>query len=249
LSVQHAGAQCALIQSPLVENEVKESRMRAQRIILHAAAVTALCACCMAQGSMGSQGMGQPNSGQRNPQGIGQNGVDSNAPPSMSSETDAASTNMKSPDQAFMMKAAQGGIAEVNLGNLAKQNGGSDAVKQFGDKMVTDHTQANDQLHQLAQQKGITLPSSPSSKDKRLSKMLESKQGADFDKAYIHDMVRDHEEDIAEFRREAQNGRDPDVKAWAQKTLPTLEQHLDNAKQVAGQVGATKSSGAMSAPQ
>jgi putative membrane protein len=79
--------------------------------------------------------------------------------------------------------------------------------------------------------------------------MLESKQGADFDKAYIHDMVRDHEEDIAEFRREAQNGRDPDVKAWAQKTLPTLEQHLDNAKQVAGQVGATKSASAMSAPQ
>jgi putative membrane protein len=90
-------------------------------------------------------------------------------------------------------------------------------------------------------------------KDKRTSKMLQSKQGADFDKAYIHDMVKDHEADLAEFRREAENGKDPDVKAWAQKTLPTLEQHLESAKQVAGQIGGSdtskKAAGAMSSPQ
>jgi putative membrane protein len=160
--------------------------------------------------------------------------------------------NMKSPDQEFIMKAAQGGLAEVDLGNLAKQNGGSDAVKQFGDRMVNDHSQANSQLQQIAQQKGITLPSSPSGKDKHLSKMLRTKQGAEFDKAYIHDMVKDHEADVAEFRHEAENGKDPDVKAWAQKTLPVLEQHLAASKQIAGQVGADtskKSPTAMSAPQ
>jgi len=222
--------------------------MRAQRMILHVVAITALSACCMAQG-MGMPQQGNGNSGQRMGQQTGmdqqQNQGDPNMPPSMSHDS-----MMKSPDQAFMVKAAQGGLAEVTLGSVAKQNGGSDAVKQFGDRMVTDHSQANDRLRQLAQQKGITLPSSPSMKDKRLSKTLQAKQGAEFDKAYIHDMVKDHEEDVAEFRKEAESGKDPDVKAWAQKTLPTLEQHLEMAKQVAGQVGGepSKSAGAMSSP-
>jgi putative membrane protein len=224
-------------------------------MILLVVAVTVFSACCMAQGmgqqqgGMGQPGMNQPNQqGMGQPGGIGQNG---NMPPNMG--TDSTGMNMKSPDQEFIMKAAQGGLAEVNMGKLAKQNGGSDAVKQFGDRMVTDHSQANDQLRQLAEKKGIMLPSSPSIKDKRTSKMLQSKQGADFDKAYIHDMVKDHEADVAEFRREAENGKDPDVKAWAQKTLPTLEQHLESAKQVAGQVGGNepskKNAGAMSSPQ
>jgi len=223
--------------------------MRAQRMILHAMAVTALSACCMAQGMGAQQGMGQPGMNQQNQQpGMGQPGMGNNMP-GMSTDT---GMNMKSPDQEFIMKAAQGGLAEVDLGNLAKQNGGSDAVKQFGDRMVNDHSQANSQLQQIAQQKGITLPSSPSGKDKHLSKMLRTKQGAEFDKAYIHDMVKDHEADVAEFRHEAENGKDPDVKAWAQKTLPVLEQHLAASKQIAGQVGADtskKSPTAMSAPQ
>jgi len=165
-------------------------------------------------------------------------------PPSMSNDN-----ALKSPDHEFIMKAAKGGMAEVNLGNLAQQNGGSDAVKKFGNRMVTDHSQANDQLRQIAQQEGITLPTNVDSKDERLTKMLQSKQGADFDKAYIRDMVKDHEADVAEFRNEAANGKDPQVKAWAQKTLPTLEQHLEMAKQVAGQVGADKKPGAMSSQQ
>jgi putative membrane protein len=138
------------------------------------------------------------------------------------------------------------------LGNIAKQNGGSDAVKQFGDKMVNDHSKSNNELKQLAQTKGVAVPTNVTAKDKRMSKMLGAKQGSDFDKAYIHDMVKDHEEDVAEFRNEAQNGKDPDVKAWAQKTLPTLEQHLALAKQVAGQVGpdtGKKTAGAMSSQQ
>jgi len=224
--------------------------MKVQRMIFHALAVATLGAMCMAQNYPASQDMGQ--TGARQP-GMGQRGgMGSNMPDTMSHDTSMDNSQMKSPDQAFVLKAAKGGMAEVAMGNIAKQNGKSDAVKQFGDKMVTDHSQANDQLKQLAQQKGITLPSGPSAKDKRTSKMLQSKQGADFDKAYIDDMVKDHETDVAEFREEAQNGKDPEVKAWAQKTLPTLEQHLANVKEIAGQVGADtnkKSAGAMSSQQ
>jgi len=190
---------------------------------------------------MGQQGMGQQGTQ------ADQQGMSPNQPSSMSSDS-----MMKSPDQMFVMKAAKGGMAEVATGNLAKQNGSSDAVKQFGDKMVTDHSQANDELRQLAQQKGISLPSDISSKDKHMNKMLASKQGADFDKAYAKDMVKDHEADVAEFRHEAENGKDPDVKAWAQKTLPILEQHLAAARQVAAQVGADttkKNTTAMSSQQ
>lgn len=217
--------------------------MRAQRMICHAVAVAALGTMGMAQSSMGrSGGMGQegqqPMGQQRT---IGQQNMGQ-----PSDHTAAASMN---PDHTFVMKAAQGGMAEVKLGNLAKKNGGSEAVKDFGNKMATDHSKANDELRQLAQKKGITLPGNVNAKDKRTSKMLAGKQGAGFDKAYIQDMVKDHEMDVAEFRKEAEQGKDPEVKAWAQKTLPVLEQHLAHAKEVAGQVGVDntkKSAGAMS---
>lgn len=224
--------------------------MRGNRWILQAVAVAALGAMCMGQnpggqGSMRPQGTSQSGMGQP---GMGQSsGLD----PSMSSNMDSGSA-MQSSDHIFVMKAAQGGMAEVTLGNLAKQNGSSDAVKQFGSKMVTDHSQANGELRQLAQRKQITLPKDVSAKDKKTNKMLSAKQGSDFDKAYIHDMVKDHETDVAEFREEASNGKDPEIKAWAQKTLPILEQHLATAKQVAGEVGvdsAKKGAGAMSSQQ
>jgi putative membrane protein len=202
----------------------------------------------MAQSGAGTPGqMGQPSLGQQGQPEIGRpggspGGLGNNMPDSMS--TDSAAD-----DRTFLMKAAQGGIAEVNFGNMAQQNGGSDAVKHFGEKMVADHSRANDELRQLAQQKGVSLPSNVSGKDKRVAKMLGAKQGPDFDRAYIHDMVKDHEEDIAEFRDEAEHGRDPDVKAWAQKTLPTLEQHLAMARKVAGQLNGKEAAGAMSSQQ
>jgi putative membrane protein len=211
--------------------------MRVQRMIFHAVAAAALGAVCLAQGGMGSMGgPDQRDMGRQRPQNMGQR-------LGMPADSD------DSPDRIFMKKAAEGGIAEVTMGNLAKQNGASDAVKQFGNMMVTDHSQANEQLRQMAKKKGITLPAAATGRDKKISKMLESKQGADFDKAYIHDMVKDHEADVSEFRKEATGGEDPEVKAWAQKTLPILEQHLAHAKEVAGQVGgdtAKKTAGAMS---
>ncbi len=190
--------------------------MKLQRLMFLAVAIAALGAMSMAQSSAG-QGMGQHQ----------------NVPSSMSTSSAA----MKSPDHRFIKEAAQGGMAEVELGNLAQQNSSSAAVKEFGNRMVTDHTKANDGLRQIADQKGITLPTTTDAKDEQTSKMLESKQGAAFDKAYMRDMVKDHEADIAAFRHEAEYGKDPQVKAWAQQTLPVLEEHLSLAKKTAGEVG------------
>ena len=144
-------------------------------------------------------------------------------------------------DQQFMKKAAEGGIAEVQLGQLAQKNASNSSVKQFGERMVTDHSKANDQARKLGSEKNIALPTSMNSKDQALYRNLSAKTGAEFDKAYITAMIKDHKEDIAEFRREASSGNDPDIKAWAAKTLPVLEEHLRMAEDCAKQLGISTS--------
>lgn len=134
-----------------------------------------------------------------------------------------------SADSRWMMKAAQGGMAEVELGNLAKEHASNDAAKMFGQHMVDDHSKANDELKALAGQKNVTLPTAVDAKDKAIMDKLSAMNGAAFDKAYIRDMIADHKKDIAEFQKEANAGKDPEVKAWAAKTLPTLQSHLKMA--------------------
>jgi putative membrane protein len=133
-------------------------------------------------------------------------------------------------DSDFMMKAAQGGMAEVNMGNMASSKATNADVKKFGDRMVTDHSKANDELKQLASTKGVTLPTDVNDEQKKAMDMMSSKNGKDFDKAYIDDMVKDHETDVAEFEKASKNAKDADLKAWATKTLPTLQEHLKMAK-------------------
>ncbi len=147
-----------------------------------------------------------------------------------------------SADHAFAMKAARGGMAEVEFGRIAAQNGGDASVKEFGKKMVDDHSKANDELKQIASSKGIPLPGGPAAKDKRTAEKLQKMNGASFDKAYMKDMVSDHKKDVAEFEREARSGKDPELKAFAEKTLPTLKQHLQMAEDTAAKVGATSAS-------
>ena len=155
----------------------------------------------------------------------------------------SANSNASSQDQQFLMKAAQGGMAEVALGRLAEKNASNSSVKQFGERMVQDHTKANDQAKSLASQKGVTLPASMNSKDEALERTLSSKTGSDFDKAYITAMLKDHKEDIAEFQNEANSGIDRDIKAWASKTLPTLQEHYRMAEGCARQLGISVSTG------
>jgi putative membrane protein len=143
-----------------------------------------------------------------------------------------------SSDRQFMTKAAQGGMAEVELGELASKHAASPAVKQFGQHMVHDHSKANAELKSLASKKGVTLPKSLSSEDAQTKAKLEKLSGAAFDEAYMKDMVEDHSKDVSEFKKEANSADDPDLKTWAGKTLPTLEHHLQMATSTASKVGA-----------
>ena len=133
-------------------------------------------------------------------------------------------------DKKFANEAAIGGMTEVELGKLAVQKASSDAVKQFGQRMIDDHTKANDQLKEIASKEGIDLPQSLDSKQQSHVDKLAKLSGPAFDKAYMKDMVKDHEKDVNEFKNEAQNGADPNIKQFASSTLPTLEQHLSAAK-------------------
>jgi putative membrane protein len=140
-------------------------------------------------------------------------------------------------DQAWVMKVAKGGMAEVELGKLATEKASADSVKQFGQRMVADHSKANDELKALAQNKNITLPADLGPEDKALRDRLTKLSGPAFDQAYMKAMVTDHVKDVAAFRTESKAGKDADVKAWAAKTLPTLEEHLKMARDANGTVG------------
>jgi len=141
-----------------------------------------------------------------------------------------SATNLSGPDADFVNKAAQGGLAEVQLGQMVAQKAQNQAVKDFAQRMVDDHSKANDQLKQLASQKGITLPADVDSSDKQFQDQLSSASGAKFDKMYMDHMVQDHKKDVSEFQSEATKAADPDVKNFAQQTLPTLQDHLQQAQ-------------------
>jgi putative membrane protein len=140
---------------------------------------------------------------------------------------------LSSEDRTFVTKAAVGGQAEVAFGQLAKQNASSPAVKQFGERMVTDHTQANEELMQIARSQNLDVPKGLDAKHQAKEQQFSTTKGAAFDKAYMQDMVQDHKEDIADFRKEAEHGQDPQLKAFAAKYLPILEEHLQLAQSVA----------------
>lgn len=150
----------------------------------------------------------------------------------------------KADDSAFAKEAAIGSLAEVELGKLATTNAGSDDVKKFGQRMVTDHGKASDELKQVAQKAQMTLPTELDSKHKATRDRLSKLNGAEFDKAYMSEMVKDHQQDVAAFRRESRTGQNADLKAWATKTLPTLEEHLNMAKETAAKVGASTTTAA-----
>lgn len=148
---------------------------------------------------------------------------------------DADQKKMPGKDTKFIRNAAAGGQMEVDLGKLAADKGSSDDVKKFGQTMVDDHSKANDELKALASSKGVDLTKAMDAGMKKTDaakKKLEGKSGADFDKAYMKDMVSDHEKDVKEFEEASNNAEDGDLKAWAGKTLPTLQKHLEMAKDI-----------------
>jgi putative membrane protein len=144
------------------------------------------------------------------------------------------------PDRAFAEKAAAGGAAEVEAGKVAEQRASHDKVKQFGARMVQDHGKANGELKQIAAGKGLQLPGTPDADHQQQMARLQKLTGAEFDRAYMDHMVKDHRKDIAEFRKQASSGKDPEIKAFAAKTLPTLEEHLKMAEATNAEVRKAK---------
>ena len=141
-------------------------------------------------------------------------------------------------DLDFAKEAAQGGLMEVRLGELAQQQAKSTKVKDFGQRMVDDHGQAGDKLMQIAEEKGIELPQDLSEEGQGMYEDLQQKSGAEFDEAYMDDMVSDHEDDVSVFEDYVENAEDPDLRSFAEETLPTLKEHLALANQTQEQVAA-----------
>jgi len=145
-------------------------------------------------------------------------------------------------DSRFAKEAAQGGMAEVKLGQLAQDKGSSDSVKSFGKRMVDDHSKAGDKLKDAAAKDSLTLPTDISAKDQATYDRLSKLNGAAFDRAYAKDMVKDHQTDVAAFQKEANSGKSESLKSFASETLPTLQDHLKEAKEMTKTVSARPTS-------
>lgn len=142
----------------------------------------------------------------------------------------ASALTIDSPDD-FMKTAAQGGMAEVEMGKIAAQKATDPEVKKFGQQMVTDHSKANAELKALAGKKNVTLPTDLGPHQSTVDE-LKGLSGADFDKAYVDAMVDDHETDVSAFQSQADKSADADVKAFAAKTLPVLKKHLETIQTI-----------------
>ena len=146
-----------------------------------------------------------------------------------------------SSDMKFAMEVAVGGMEEVQLGQLAAQKGATDEVRQFGQKMVDDHSKANDDLKQVASSKGWMLPASLDAKHQADVDKMSSLSGAAFDRAYVKMMVSDHKKDVGEFQKESTRGADSDIKSFATRTLPTLQEHLQMIQRIDAKMKLRKS--------
>ncbi|MCU1236166.1 MAG: outer membrane protein [Candidatus Solibacter sp.] len=128
-------------------------------------------------------------------------------------------------DKTFVMNAALGGMTEVELGKLAVQKASNESVKSFGQKMVDDHSKINDDLKAVAAQEKIDIPVSLDSKHQATVDRLSKLSGAAFDRAYVRDMVKDHDQDVMEFKKESQSGQNAAIREFATRTLPILQEH------------------------
>ena len=147
-----------------------------------------------------------------------------------------------SADARFMREAAISSMAEVEHGRAATQNASAADVRQFAQRMVGDHSKANDELKDLASKKNVTLPAELDQKHRAMQEKLTKSKGAAFDQAYMAHMVSAHQQAVKLFEQEAKSGKDPDAKAWAAKTLPVLQEHLKMAQDINAKIGKGASS-------
>jgi putative membrane protein len=143
-----------------------------------------------------------------------------------------AAAPLSTHDQSFVQQAAIGGLAEVQEGQIAVSRGKAADVKLFGQRMVDEHTSNNKALMALAEQKRVTVPTAPDAKHASALAALQKESGAAFDRAYITGQVSGHEEMASLMQSEIQSGSDSDLKAFAEKTLPVIQEHLQMAKRL-----------------
>jgi putative membrane protein len=157
--------------------------------------------------------------------------------PKTSAQSPALSSD---PDHAFIQQMAMGGMAEVELGELAGKKAATAKVKTFGQRMVTDHGKANAELKSLASSKKITLPTDVGAENKATMDKLSKLSGAEFDRAYMTTMVEKHQKTLDTLKRQSMSGKDEQVKAWAAKAAPTVEEHLKLARDLATEVSGSR---------
>jgi putative membrane protein len=150
-------------------------------------------------------------------------------------------------DRHFIRDAAQHGMAEVAVANMAKEKAANDQVKKYAEKLVQDHSKANEELKQIATSLGVKLPDDVERKHKRAMDNLSKASGAEFDRKFMEAMVKDHERDLKDFRKEAKGAKHPELKAFAEKGATVIDGHLQEARTIASAVGAKGGKGDRSA--
>jgi putative membrane protein len=146
--------------------------------------------------------------------------------------TGGTGSAMAPDDKEFVIKAGHGSMSEVALGEIARQRASNPDVKAFGNRMVQDHSKGLEELKELATVKGLALATDPTDEQQKMGEHLSTLSGSAFDKEYMKHMVDDHTKDVAEFDKASREAQDTDLKTWAGKTLPTLQDHLRQAKEI-----------------
>jgi putative membrane protein len=196
--------------------------------------------CCSPMLAQAPSGGGAPGAGgQQQPnQPTGAN------TPSMQQQQEMGGANGMSAgpemDKAFVKKALEGNMAEVQMGQLALQKSNDDQVKQFAQRMVDDHGKMLDQLKPAAQAMGVKVPDGPSKGTMKNMDKMKGLSGDAFDQAYIKDMVKDHKKDSSEFKQEAQNTQNPQLKQLVTEASQTIDSHLQQIQQIAQAKGTSQ---------
>ena len=172
------------------------------------------------------------------------NGFAQNTTNSNSGNTQTGSK--KNSDSKFMMMAATSDMNEIGLSNQALSKSTNEDVKKLAQMMIDDHTKSSDELKPIAASKGVTLPTEMDSKHKSAMEKMATMSGSEFDMAYVNMMVKDHEKAVALYKKEADKGKDADAKAFAAKTLPVVQMHLDMSRNMMNKMMGNKSNSSMS---
>jgi putative membrane protein len=151
-----------------------------------------------------------------------------------SAKTESKKGGLAGQDRKYFQEIAQANLAEVETGRLAQKKASSDEVKKFAQHMVDDHGKMLDEQRSMAKSKSVSLPKQPKKEHQSALKKLEGASGGEFDRAYIEQMVKDHEKTLKLVQDAAKNAKDPELKQAAEKAAPEVQKHLDMAKQLAG---------------